>query len=110
MVKSMAAEFEKRRNYMVERLNQIPGFSCLLPPGAFYAFVNISSILGKSFNEESIDGSMAMTELLLTEARVAVLPGSPFGADHYLRLSYATSMENIVAGLDRIEEIVNRIS
>lgn len=110
MVKSMATEFEKRRNYMVERLNQIPGFSCLLPPGAFYAFVNISSILGKSFNAKPIDGSMAMTELLLTEARVAVLPGSPFGADQYLRLSYATSMENIVAGLDRIEEIVNRIS
>ncbi len=109
MVQQMVVEFEKRRNFMVERLNQIQGFSCLLPPGAFYAFVNISGVLGKSFNEKPVKGSMDLTELLLTEAKVAVLPGSPFGADSFLRLSYATSMENIVAGLDRIEEMVSRI-
>ena len=80
-----------------------------MPPGAFYAFMNVSGVLGKSFNGKNINGSMDLTEALLVEAKVAVLPGSPFGADSYLRLSYATSMENIVAGLDRIEEMINRI-
>ena len=108
-VKQMTKEFEKRRTYMVDRLNQIPGFSCLMPKGAFYAFVNISQVYGKSFNGKMISNSMDMTELLLSEAKVAVLPGSPFGADNYLRLSYATSMENIVSGLDRIGEVINRM-
>ena len=94
---------------MVERLNQIPGFTCLMPQGAFYAFVNISGIFGKSINGQTINNSMDMTELLLSEAMVAVLPGSPFGADNYLRLSYATSMENIISGLDRIGELINRM-
>ncbi len=108
-VRQMAAEFEKRRNYMVDRLNKIDGFSCLMPPGAFYAFVNVSGILGKSINGKVATGSMELTEILLAEAKVAVLPGLPFGADKYLRLSYATSMENITAGLDRIEELVKRM-
>ncbi|MBT4511984.1 MAG: pyridoxal phosphate-dependent aminotransferase [Chloroflexi bacterium] len=108
-VQQMTVEFEKRRNYMVERLNQIPGFTCLMPQGAFYAFVNISGIFGKSINGQTINNSMDMTELLLSEAMVAVLPGSPFGADNYLRLSYATSMENIISGLDRIGELINRM-
>ena len=107
-VKVMAAEFEKRRNYMVDRLNKIPGISCLLPPGAFYAFPNVSKLYGKSYNGKPIKGSMGLTELLLTEAKVAVLPGSPFGADDYLRLSYATSMKNITGGLDRIEEFAKK--
>ena len=107
-VKLMAREFEKRRNYMVERLNQIPGVSCIMPPGAFYAFPNVSGILGKSFNGHIIKGSMDLTELLLQETKVAVLPGSPFGADDYLRLSYATSMENIVAGLDRMADLFGK--
>ncbi len=108
-VKQMAGEFEKRRNYMVERLNKIPGVSCLMPPGAFYAFPNVSKLYGKSFNGKPIKGSMGLTELLLTESKVAVLPGIPFGADGYLRLSYATSMKNITGGLDRIEEFAKKV-
>ena len=108
-VKTMAAEFEKRRDYMVERLNKMPGISCLLPPGAFYAFPNVSKLFGKSYNGKQIKGSMGLTELLLTEAKVAVLPGSPFGADNYLRLSYATSMKNITGGMDRIEEFARKV-
>ena len=108
-VKTMAAEFEKRRDYMVERLNKMPGISCLLPPGAFYAFPNVSKLFGKSYNGKQIKGSMGLTELLLTEAKVAVLPGSPFGADNYLRLSYATSMKNITGGMDRIEEFAKKV-
>jgi len=107
-VKLMAKEFQKRRNYMVERLNQIPGVSCIMPPGAFYAFPNVSAIYGKSFKGKSIKNSMELTEILLKEAKVAVLPGSPFGADDYLRLSYATSMENIVAGLDRMADLFGK--
>jgi aspartate aminotransferase len=108
-VKTMAAEFEKRRNYMVDRLNKMPGISCLLPPGAFYAFPNVSKLFNKSYNGKPIKGSMGLTELLLTEAKVAVLPGSPFGADNYLRLSYATSMKNITGGMDRIEEFAKKV-
>jgi len=108
-VKTMAAEFEKRRNYMVDRLNAMPGISCLLPPGAFYAFPNVSKLFGKSYNGKQIKGSMGLTELLLTGAKVAVLPGSPFGADNYLRLSYATSMKNITGGMDRIEEFAKKV-
>jgi aspartate aminotransferase len=108
-VKTMAAEFEKRRNYMVDRLNKMPGISCLLPPGAFYAFPNVSKLFNKSYNGKEIKGSMGLTELLLTEAKVAVLPGSPFGADNYLRLSYATSMKNITGGMDRIEEFAKKV-
>lgn len=108
-VKKMAAEFEKRRDYMVERLNKMPGISCLLPPGAFYAFPNVSKLFGKSYNGKPIKDSMGLTELLLTEAKVAVLPGIPFGADGYLRLSYATSMKNITGGMDRIEEFAGKV-
>ena len=108
-VKTMAAEFEKRRNYMVDRLNKMPGISCLLPPGAFYAFPNVSNLFNKSYNGKPIKGSMGLIELLLTEAKVAVLPGSPFGADNYLRLSYATSMKNITGGMDRIEEFARKV-
>jgi len=107
VVAQMAVEFEKRRDYIVERLNSLPGVSCLKPGGAFYAFANFRGIMGRSFGGKVIGGSMDLTELLLTEAKVAVLPGAPFGADDYLRLSYATSMENIVKGLDRIEEFIN---
>ena len=108
-VMHMAGEFEKRRNYMVERLNKIQGISCLMPQGAFYAFPNVSKLFGKSYNGKPIKGSMGLTELLLTEANVAVLPGSPFGADNYLRLSYATSMKHITGGLDRVEEFAKQV-
>ncbi len=108
-VKRMAAEFERRRNYMVDRLNKIPGISCLIPPGAFYAFPNVSKLFGKSYDGKPIKDSMGLTELLLTEAKVAVLPGIPFGADGYLRLSYATSTKNITGGLDRIEEFAKKV-
>lgn len=104
----MAKEFEKRRNHMVEGLNKLPGVSCIMPTGAFYAFPNISGVFGKSFKGQSIRNSMELTEILLQEGRVAVLPGSPFGADDYLRLSYATSMENIVAGLDRMTDLFGK--
>jgi len=94
-VRMMAAEFQKRRDYLVPRLRAIPGVACYMPLGAFYAFPDISA---------SGMGSMEIAERLLEEALVAVVPGKAFGADAHIRLSYATSMENIGKGMERIEE------
>ena len=102
-VNAMVKEFDKRRVYMVERLNGIKGITCLRPNGAFYAFPNVTGLLGKSFNGRLIETSSDMATLLLDEVKVALVPGSAFGAEGFLRLSYATSMEKIKEGMDRIE-------
>lgn len=99
----MRIEFEKRRNYIVERLNKIKGIHCLLPSGAFYAFPNISNLLGKKYNGKLINTDMDLADYLLEYAKVAVVPGTAFGAPGYIRFSYATSMKNIQEGLNRIE-------
>lgn len=106
-VSGMLAAFEKRKTYIIERLNNIDGVSCLDPQGAFYAFPNISTFFGKKYEDKIIGGSVEFTDYLLEEAKVAVVPGSSFGAEGHIRLSYATSMENIVKGLDRIEKALN---
>lgn len=105
----MVSEFDKRRKYMVERLNMIKGVSCIKPVGAFYAFPNVSSYYGRSFKGNSIKSSMDLSAYLLDEAKVAVVPGAAFGDDKYIRLSYATSMENIQKGLDRIEDALSNL-
>lgn len=94
-IDEMRNEFEKRRNYMVERINKIKGLSCLKPEGAFYIFCRIHKT-GLS--------SMEVSDRLLNEAMVAVVPGKVFGSDAHIRLSFATSMDNIKKGIDRIEE------
>ncbi len=105
-VKIMVGEFKKRRDYMIERLNKINGFFCLKPQGAFYAFVDISTALRKT----GVSGaSFSFTQMLLSEAKVAVVPGKAFGADEYLRFSYATSHENINTGLTRIERLLKQL-
>ncbi len=108
-LREMVGEFERRRDYLVERVNKIKGFSCRNPQGAFYIFPGISGLLGKNFQGRRIESSLSLTELFLDKAKVAVVPGSAFGWDNHLRLSYATSMENIVKGIDRIENLVNKI-
>ena len=108
-VRRMVDEFQRRRDHIVKRLNRIPGISCLKPPGAFYAFPDISRIIGKSYNGKIIRDSISLAQLLLYEAKVAVVPGAAFGADEHLRFSYATSMENIDKGLDRVEEFVKKL-
>ncbi len=105
----MVSEFDKRRKYMVERLNMIKGVSCIKPVGAFYAFPNVSSYYGRSFKGNSIKSSMDLSAYLLDEAKVAVVPGAAFGDDRYIRLSYATSVENIQKGLDRIESALSNL-
>lgn len=102
-VHRLVSEFDRRRIYMVERLNKINGISCLKPLGAFYAFPRVSFYYGKSFNGNVINSSFDLSSYLLEGANVAVVPGGAFGDDRYIRLSYATSMEDIVKGIDRIE-------
>lgn len=110
-MKEWVAEFDRRRRYIVERLNAIPGVSCLLPQGAFYVFPNFSKLYRKKTpSGKRIDGSTALAEYLLEEHKVAVVPGVAFGEDACARLSYATSMENIVKGLDRIEAAVRALA
>jgi len=106
---TMNIEFDKRRRYMVERLNAMPGVSCLLPVGAFYAFPNVASAYGKSVNGKAIRNSADLAAYLIEDAHVALVSGDAFGADAYIRLSYATSMESIIKGLDRIEKALQRL-
>lgn len=108
-LKMMIGEFKKRRDYMVERVNSIRGLSVLKPKGAFYCWVDVSKILGKNCGGKEIRDSFMLTDLLLSDVHVAVVPGSVFGDDRYIRLSYATSMENIIEGLNRIEKFTNKI-
>ncbi|HBU69763.1 MAG TPA: aspartate aminotransferase [Elusimicrobia bacterium] len=105
-IEKMRVEFEKRRNYIVDRLNKIPGVSCLKPQGAFYVFPNVSGLFGKSVSGQKINSSLELAQVLLEKAKIAVVPGEPFGAPGFIRLSYATSIENIKKGLDRFEEAV----
>ena len=100
----MLNEFDARRKYMVKAVNEINGLSAQTPKGAFYVMVCIKDIIGKSYNGRKIYGSMDFAEILLDETMTAVVPGGPFGLDHYIRLSYATSMETIEKGLSRIKK------
>jgi len=100
----MMEEFDKRRRYMVERLNIMEGVSCKTPVGAFYAFPNISACFGRKWNDTMINNSLDLSTYLLEQGKVAMVPGSAFGDDNYIRLSYATSMDNVKTGLDRMEE------
>lgn len=102
-IAKMVSEFDKRRVYIIERLNQIEGITCMRPVGAFYVFPNVSSFYGKHFNNKPINSSFDLSSYLLEEVNVAAVPGGAFGDDRCIRLSYATSMDNIQKGLDRIE-------
>jgi len=109
-VAKMVSAFAQRRNYIVGRLNKIPGVSCYNPVGAFYVFPNLSSYYGKSYQGKKISNSTELADFFLDVARVAVVPGVEFGADPFERLSYATSMEDIKEGLNRIEESLKKLS
>jgi len=106
-VSMMLAEFERRRSRIVELVNSIPGLSCRMPQGAFYVMMNVSKILGKTIGGEVITDDVKLCSLLLEKAHVAAVPGSGFGAGNFIRLSYATSMENIEEGLKRIADFLN---
>lgn len=109
-VAAMCVEFEKRRTYIVDRLNAMPGVSCFKSNGAFYVFPNFSGIYGKTTPAgKTIASSSDFAAYLLEDAKVALVPGVAFGDDRFARLSYAISMENIKKGMDRIEEAIKNL-
>lgn len=108
-IEEMIKVFEKRRNLMVDRISQMDNLSIIKPEGAFYVMINIEKYIGKTVNGEIIKDSLDFSRILLEEEKVAVIPGSAFGLDNYIRLSYATSEELILKGLDRIEEFITKI-
>jgi aspartate aminotransferase len=105
----MVEEFGRRRDYITKRLNAM-GLSCLKPEGAFYVFSEISAFLGKQYKGRKIKNSVDFSEILLEEAKVAVVPGAAFGMDDHIRFSYATSMENIEKGLWRLEDFLKGVN
>ena len=105
-VEEMRIEFNKRRIYITELINSIKKLSCKIPKGAFYIMVNFSDLKGKVIHGIEIKTSLDFANLLLEKANVAVVPGIAFGDDNYIRLSYATSMENIKEGIKRIKDCI----
>jgi aspartate aminotransferase len=108
-VGKMREEFDRRRRFMVAGLNSIEGVSCLNPNGAFYAFPNVSSFFGMSYGEGKIENASDLALYLLEKARVAVVSGDAFGEPNNIRLSYATSMENIEKGIERMRDALKRL-
>ena len=105
----MVAEFDNRRRYIVERLNKIDGITCRMPQGAFYVFPNMSKLFGRGYDGKKIKGSSDLSAYLLENAQIAVVSGDAFGADDYIRFSYAASMDAIRKGLDRIEDAIKAL-
>ncbi len=102
----MREEYIKRRDYMVERINSIDGISCIKPNGAFYIFMNVRKLLGVEHYGKVFNSASELCDDILERALVALVPSEGFGIDGYVRLSYATSMETIKEGLDRIEKYI----
>lgn len=108
-IEKMVKKFEERRNLMIDRIKNITGLSVIRPEGAFYVMINLENYLGKSINENIINNSVDFSRELLEHEKVAVIPGAAFGLDKYIRLSYATSEELILKGVDRIESFLNKL-
>jgi aspartate/methionine/tyrosine aminotransferase len=108
-ISKMASEFQRRRDYTLMRLKSIQGISCFESKGAFYLFPNVSSFFDKEFKNNQIRNSFGLAYYLLKEAQVAIVPGKAFGAEGYIRISYATSMENLEEGMDRITQALSEL-
>ena len=103
---AMRKVFEVRRNYIVERMNQIPGVSCIMPDGAFYVMMNIRELIGRTLGGKLIENDDDFAVAFLEKGHVAVVPCSGFGAPGFVRWTYAASMENIREGLNRLEKFL----
>jgi len=108
--KRMVEEFDRRRRVIVEGLNTIRGVSCRMPTGAFYAFPNVSSVLGRRGPDGVVKTPTDLANYLLKAVHIAVVPGEPFGSQAHIRLSYATSMETITRGLERLDNALTRLT
>ena len=109
-ITKMINEFEKRRNYMINRIESIDNLSIVKPKGAFYIMINIENCLGKEINGKILNDSMEFCASLLENEKLAVIPGKAFGLNNYIRVSYATSMEAIKEGLNRIESFIKKLN
>jgi aspartate aminotransferase len=105
-IKTMVSEFKKRRDFLVRELRSIEGVTCYNPKGAFYVFPNFNKLLCRKYKGKKIGSSSVLTEILLEDFHTAVVPGVEFGKEGYLRLSFATSMEVIKKGVERIKKAV----
>jgi len=99
-VSAMTSEYKRRRDWLIPALNEVNGFKCAMPEGAFYAFVDVRGVLGDRFSS-----SAAVADMLLNDAQIVVTNGEAFGADGFLRISYATSMENLHEAVRRFSTI-----
>ena len=108
-VAEMQQVFDERRKYMMKRIAEIPCLKYSEPAGAFYMFIDVSGVYGKAYQGQKIDGSLAFADAALKKG-VAVVPGVAFGNDDCIRLSYATSMDDIKEGIDRIAEFIKEIN
>jgi aspartate aminotransferase len=109
-IDEMVKAFARRRVLMTEGLNKIPGVKCRLPDGAFYCFADIGELIGKSYKGAMVSGSMRLSEILIDDFLLAAVPGEPFGAEGFIRLSFATSDANIEKGLARFGDFVSKLS
>ncbi|MGC9022304.1 MAG: aminotransferase class I/II-fold pyridoxal phosphate-dependent enzyme, partial [Dissulfurimicrobium sp.] len=108
-VKKMCAAFKERRDLVMERLNAIPGVSCVEPSGAFYVFPDLSPYYGTRTSGKTIEGSLDLADYLLDMARLAVVPGIAFGDDRFVRFSYAADIATLKEGMDRLERALSAL-
>lgn len=109
-VRKMCVEFKKRRDFLVDAINKIDGVSCRKPQGAFYIMMNIDGIIGKSYNGQKIESADDFAKLFLDAEKVAIVPGTGFGAPGYVRWSYAVDMESIEKGIERLENFLKHLA
>jgi aspartate aminotransferase len=102
----MKAQFARRRAYVLERIEKLPGVTCLPPGGAFYAFMNVSSHFGKTLAGKEIKDSTSFCLAALAKANVALVMGSAFGAEGYARMSFATDLATLEKGFDALERFL----
>ena len=105
----MRREYQKRRDYIINELNTIEGIDCNIPSGAFYAYPNVSKLYGSKYGDQVITDSVGFCAYVLDETQVALVPGLAFGTDDFVRISYATSMENIKTGMGRIKSAIEKL-
>ena len=108
-IAKMVGEFDRRRRFIVEALNAIPGVTCVMPKGAFYVFPNVSGLFGKRWKGGTLKGSADVCAFLLDDARIATVAGVDFGSDTHIRLSYATGLETIREGIARMAAAVRAL-
>ena len=108
-IDNMRREYQKRRDYIVNELNAIEGIDCSVPSGAFYVYPNVSKLYGFKYGDQAITDSAGFCGYILDETQVALVPGLAFGTDDFVRISYATSMENIKTGMGRIKRALEKL-